>query len=161
MLPRNVLAIAVASGKAGYVYLSDRKLNDWGITVKATKSDDEIGQFAQTLIDDLNPEVVVTEKCDDQSRKGENTRALIQAIAATASNNHVYDIAVPRPRRFPSKYEEAAYLAERYLDIAGYLPKQKRRIYEFEPRGMIIFEALALAEAVIYGPPEALAAAMG
>ena len=161
MPPRNVLAVAVATGKAGYVYLSDGKLYDWGITVKATKSAEEIGQFVQTLIDNLKPDVLVTEKCDEHSRKGANTRDLIQAIAATASHNHVYDIAVPRPRRFPSKYEEAEHLAERYSDIAGYLPKQKRRIFDFEPRGMIIFEALALAEAVIHGPPEALAAAMG
>jgi hypothetical protein len=55
----SILAIAVASGKAGYVYLSDGTLQDWGITVKAAKTCSDLVGFAQGLINDLRPDVVV------------------------------------------------------------------------------------------------------
>ena len=161
MAPRNVLAVAVASGRAGYVFLSDGKLCDWGITVKAVKDPTDLAAFIQSLINNLKPAVVVTEKCDSASRKGKRARKLIRVIAETASHNYVLDVSVPRPRRFQSKYEEATHLAKQYPEVAGYLPERKRRIFDFEPRSMIIFEALALAEQITLGPPEALAAAMG
>ena len=66
----SILAIAVASGKAGYVYLSDGTLQDWGITVKAAKTGSDLVGFVQSLINDLRPDVVVTEDCGKGSRKG-------------------------------------------------------------------------------------------
>lgn len=156
-----VLAVAVASGRAGYVYLQDNKLVDWGITVKATNSAAELSEFVQSIINQLRPDVVVAEKCDENCRKGAKTKRFIKAITDLTSHNYVLDVSVPRPRLYQSKYEEAFALAGKYPEIAGYLPKQKRRIFDFEPRGMVLFEALALAEQVILGPPEQLAAAMG
>lgn len=156
-----VLSIAVASGRAGYVCLQGSQLLDWGITVKAVKTGTDLVGFVQELINTLKPDVVVTEVTDHRSRKGARAQELIQAIAGIASHNEVLDVSVERPRNFPSKYEEAEDIAERYQDIRGYLPEQKRRIFDFEPRGMVIFEAIALAEAVINVPPEKLAKAMG
>ena len=161
MIPLRVLALAAASGRVGYVFLVEGQLQDWGASVKATTDPTEIAGFTQTRINELRPEALVTEKLDEACRKGPETRNLIRTIAETASHNELLDVAVPRPRAFPSKYEEAAYLANKYPDIAGYLPDQKRRIFDYEPRTMIVFEALALAEAVIEGSPDILAAAMG
>ncbi|WP_371229918.1 hypothetical protein [Roseovarius sp. 2305UL8-3] len=161
MASLKVLAIAVASGRAGYVYLQETKLLDWGMTVKATKDPAELVAFVQSLINDLKPDVVVTEKCDALCRKGKKARRLIAAIADLASHNYVLDISLARPRHFPSKYEEAVHFVKRHPEITGYLPKKKRRIFDFEPRTMMIFEALALAEQALISPPEALAAAMG
>ena len=161
MAALRVLSVAVASGRAGYVFLVGNKLYDWGITVKGVKSATELAGFVQSLINDLKPDVVATEKCDDDSRKGKRSRKLIRTIAETASHNYVLDVSVARSRGFPSKYEEATHLVSQYPEVAGYLPERKRRIFDFEPRSMIIFEALALAEQVILGPPDALAAAMG
>ena len=59
------------------------------------------------------------------------------------------------------KYEEAESAVKRHPDLIGYLPEKKRRFFETEPRNMIVFDALALAEEVINGPPDKLAAAMG
>lgn len=140
-----VLAIAVASRRAGYVLLQDGQLRDWGIVSNATKSRREFMRFVQELIDDLRPEAVVTEKTGTGCRKGKRNQALIDCIAALASRNSVYDISVERPYEFPTKYEEAAELVERYPDLIGYLPKQRRRIFDSEPRGMVLFEALLLA----------------
>ncbi|MEJ8562323.1 hypothetical protein QTO30_14555 [Yoonia sp. GPGPB17] len=161
MAALSVLAIAVASGKVGYVYLSGGKLQDWGIALKATRSTSDLVGYVQELIFELKPDVVVTEKRTTGCRKGQRTKALIQAIAELASHNHVLDVSVQRPRSYPSKYEEAQALAVEYPEIAGYLPKQRRRIFDFEPRSMVLFEALALAQEVMKGPPTKLAAAMG
>ncbi|MGC9417819.1 MAG: hypothetical protein ACP5EN_02495 [Rhodovulum sp.] len=161
MAALRVLSVAVATGRAGYVFLVDGRLHDWGITVKATKSAKDIAAFVATLIETLRPDIVVTERCDDHCRKGARAQRLIGAIAEAAQEAGVRCLALTRPRTFPSKYEEAVHLADRHPEIAGYLPERKRRIFDFEPRGMILFEALALAEQAILGPPEHLAAAMG
>ena len=161
MAALRVLSIAVASGRVGYVCLQGRQLLDWGITIKATESTGNIVAFTQELIATLKPDVLVTEKCGPKCRKGTRTRELIQAIAELASHNELLDVSVERTQRFSSKYEEADELLSRHPDLEGYRPKKKRRIFEFEPRGMILFEALAMAEKVTKGPPEILAAAMG
>ena len=161
MTPGRVLSVAVVSTRAGHVVFHDGKLVDWGISRKAAKSAPDLVGFMQERINALKPTVVVTEAVDDRSRKGPRVKGLIASIAAIASHNEVLDVSVARPRTFPSKYEEAVALAGRFPEIRGYLPNRKRRNHDFEPQGMIIFEAIALAEAVINGPPEQLAAAMG
>ncbi len=157
----SMLAFAVASGKVGYVYIADGMLQDWGITVKAAQNGSQLVGFAQGLITDLKPNIVVSENTGSGSRKGAHSKRLIQSLAELASHNCVLDVSVKRPRTFPSKYEEADALAACYPEMLGYLPSQKRRIFDFEPRSMVLFEALALAQAVMDGPPTDLAAAMG
>jgi len=161
MAALSVLAIAVASGKVGYVFLHSGRLQDWGITVKAAKSGSDLVGFVQGLINEWQPAVVVTEDCDDGCRKGKKTKRLIRSLAELASHNAVLDVSVSRPRTFQSKYEEAEALVAAHPEIAGHLPAQRRRIFDFEPRGMVLFEALALAHEVMRGPPTKLAAAMG
>ena len=161
MAALKVLSVAVASGRAGYVFLDGTQMLDWGITVKATATATELVAFVQELINTLRPDVVVTERCDGDCKKGAAAKRLIASVAELASHNYVLDVAVGRPRTFPSKYEEASHLASKHPEVLGYLPKKKRQIFDFEPRNMIIFEALALAREVIDGPPERLAAAMG
>jgi len=161
MATLSVLAIAVASGKVGYVFLHDGQLQDWGITVKAAKRDNDLVGFAQGLINGLKPDIVVTEDFAAGCRKGARSRALISSLAELASHNTVLDVSVSRPRTFQSKYEEAEWLATLHPEITGYLPAQKRRIFDFEPRGMVLFEALALAHEVMGGSPTKLAGAMG
>lgn len=161
MAALSVLAVAVSTGGVGYVYLEGTKLRDWAVTTTVSGKATDLVAFVQTLINDLKPDVVVTETLDDDCKKGKRVRSLIRSITDLASHNYVLDVTVPRPRLHPSKYEEATELASRHPDLLGYLPKRKRRFFDFEPRNMIVFEALALAEAVIHGPPEKLAAAMG
>lgn len=161
MAALKVLSVAVASGRAGYVFLQGAQLQDWGITVKAVQQTTELVAFVQGLINELKPDVVVTEDCGPDCKKGASAKKLIRAVAHLASQNYVLDVSVARPRSFPSKHEEATDLLKRHPELAGYLPERKPRFYEFEPRSMILFEALALAESVIYGPPDRLAAAMG
>lgn len=161
MAALKVLAVAVATGRASFVYLEGAELRDWGISMKAVTGTKNIVSYVQTLIIKFRPDVIVTEKCEEGCRKGKRTKNLIRSAAEIASHNEVLDVSVDRPRQFPSKYEEAQHLVSRHPALAGHLPRRKRRIFDFEPRGMVIFEALAMAERVIHGPPERLAAAMG
>ena len=160
MTALSVLGIAVAKGRAGYVYLSNGDLRDWQVSLKAVSSGTEMAGWVQERISDLKPDVVVTEVLTKSSRKGDKTQRLIAVAADTASHNSVLDVSVARAQNFSCKYEEAAALAELYPELHGWVPR-KRRLWDSEPRNTILFEALALACAVIDGPPENLAAAMG
>ena len=161
MAALNILAVAVASGRVGYVFLRGTQVQDWAVTTTVSGKTTDLVAFVQELINTLKPNVIVTERCDEDCRKGPNTRRLIQSIAQLASHNYVLDVAVTRPRPFQSRYEEAADAVTRHPDLIGYLPQQKWRFFETEPRNMVVFDALALAEAIRNGPPDKLAAAMG
>ncbi|WP_317056551.1 hypothetical protein [Roseovarius rhodophyticola] len=161
MAALKVLSVAVSSGRVGYVFLEGTQLLDWAVTTTVSNKATNLVAYVQELINTLQPDVVVTEKCNDDCRKGSHSKKLIASIAELASHNYVLDVQVSRRRVFQSKYEEAEYAAKRHPDLIGHLPKKKRRFFEFEPRNMIVFEALVLAEEVINGPPDKLAAAMG
>lgn len=160
MAALKVLSIAVAKGRAGYVYLAGGELIDWNVSVKAVKSASNMVCFVQELITKLKPDVVVTERLSALCRKGKKTRRLIVSAAELASHNYVLDVSVERPQDYPCKYTEAEALAKRYPELQGWVPK-KRRYWDSEPRQTVIFEALAMAEKVINGPPTTLARAMG
>lgn len=157
----NVISLSVRSGAVAYVYLDQGQLRDWAISTTVSGSRSDLVAFVQTLINELQPDVVVSEKCDHRCRKGPKTRELIASIAALASHNYVLDVSVPRPAVSTNKHDEAKDMVSRHPELIGYVPKRKPRIYESEPRNLLIFEAVALAEAVTHGPPEQLAAAMG
>lgn len=161
MATLRVLSVAVSSGRVGYVFLEGSQLLDWAVTTTVSGKDSDLVAFVQELINTLQPGVVVTEKCDEHCRKGYRSRKRIASIAELASHNYVLDVQVQRPRSFQSKYEEAESAVKRHPDLIGYLPEQKRRFFETEPRNMIVFEALALSEEIIHGPPDKLAAALG
>ena len=161
MAALRVLSVAVSSGRVGYVFLEGTQLLDWAVTTTVSGKATDLVAFVQELINTLKPDVIVTEKCNEDSRKGSRSRKLINSIAELASHNYVLDIQVVRPRLFQSKYEEAQSAVMRRPDLIGYLPHRKRRFFEFENRNLIVFEALALAEEISNGPADTLAAAMG
>lgn len=156
----SILAIAVAKGRAGYVYVAGGELRDWNLSVKAVQSSGALVIWAQQRINDLRPDVVVTEKITPACRKGGRTRNLLEALAELAAHNYVLDVAVERPRTHPCKYAEAEALVQHYPELSGWLPK-KRRYFDSEPRHTILFEALALAQSVRNRPADKLAAEMG
>lgn len=146
-----VLAIAVATGRIGYVFLKGKQLRDWGLSRKASKSPELAAKQAQTWINELKPDVVVTEKIEPGIRKGGKSKELIAAIARVAEQNYLLDVSVQRMRHFKDKYTEAIALAEEFPELLPWVPK-KRRIWEPEPRNTVYFEALALVKEVLSGP---------
>ncbi len=146
-----VLAIAVATGRVGYALLVGDSLEDWKLSKKASRSPKEASKHVTAWIEFFKPDVVVTEKINEHSRKGHHAKKLIAAIAGVAENHDLLDVAVTRIRAFKNKYEEARALATRFPQLRPQLPREPR-IWQSEPFGTIYFEALALALAVIDRP---------
>ncbi|MCP4184138.1 MAG: hypothetical protein GY761_12610 [Hyphomicrobiales bacterium] len=143
-----VLAIAVATGRIGYVFFDGDVLKDWKLSKKASKSPTEAKTYVTKLIAFFKPDVVVTERIDKNSRKGDHAKRIITTIAKVAENHELLDVSVPRLQAFKNKYEEARELVLRFPDLRPRLPKEPR-IWQSEPFGTIYFEALALALLVI------------
>ena len=140
---RNVLSVAAATGKIGYVFLIDGQPYDWGVSPKASRSPELAYKHAADWIDYYQPDIVVTERIGPHSRKKEVSRALVNAIAKAAQDADVRWACVDRVQRYPNKYKEAAALAERFPELKPWLQKP-RQLWESEPRRMIVFEALAM-----------------
>ncbi|MHA7820269.1 MAG: hypothetical protein ACX930_11540 [Erythrobacter sp.] len=157
-MPLKILAFSAICDRVGLVFLVGGKLKDWRTSRKAARSSVEAAGYAQQMLNFYQPNVVVVEKIT-VCRKGEATCKLIQAIAMVAEQNYVLDVAVERDHPYQSKYEEAQALVKAYPLFAPLLP-EKRQIFDSEPRAMVLFEALALGNAIAHGGAEPLAAAM-
>lgn len=147
MEPNRLLALAAASGRIGMVFFVGQRLMDWQVSNKAAKSPASAATYLRTLIASHKPDVVVTERIAMAFHKGERTKLLILAMAEVAADYELLDIAAQRPNQFQNKYEEAEVLAARYPELAAWKPKP-RRFFDNEPRNTVLFEALALAEAI-------------
>jgi len=158
MMPIKVLAFSAISDRIGLVLLADGRLKDWRTSKRAARSSIEAAGFAQKMINFYQPDVVVTEKVSGH-HKSKATRKLINAMAMVASENYVLDVAVKHCHPYPSKYEEAEALVKRYPALLPWLPV-KRRFFDHEPRAMLLFEALSLADRVASGPADRLAGEM-
>ena len=143
-----VLAIAVATGRVGYVFLDGRNLIDWQISKKANKSTKQARAYAQKWIKRFKPDVVVTERTTKPCKKGDHAKSIIAAIAKVAEDTDLLDVSVPRLRAFKNKYEEARELASQFPDLLVRVPKEPR-IWQSEPFSTTYFEALALALLII------------
>ncbi|MDG2001773.1 MAG: hypothetical protein P8J20_00420 [Novosphingobium sp.] len=159
MMPLKVLAFAAISDRIGMVVLHGEKLKDWQTTEKVAKSSVDAAAYAQEIINSYRPHVVVTERLGIDNRKGAATQKLIAAMEMVAEHNSVIHVATEHHHSFPSKYEEAAALVAIYPALQPWLPK-KRRIFDHQPRSMVLFEALSLANCVAHGGAGPLAAAM-
>jgi len=80
----NVLAIAAATGRIGYVYFVGPRLMDWGLSRAASKSPKRAAAMASRWLDLFHPDVVIIEAADSPSRKGAMTRQSIEAISSVA-----------------------------------------------------------------------------
>jgi hypothetical protein len=155
-----ILSIAAATGRIAYVYLIGDRLMDWRISDKASTSTDEARAAVQKWIETLQPEVVITEQAGGGTRKGDNTRHLIEAMADVAEASKALDVRVEREQIHDNKYAEAAALAVHYPELLPWVPRQ-RRFFDNEHRNTVLFEALALAQVVSRNPAMTLGAAMG
>lgn len=139
----NTLAIAVASGRIGYVYLTDGELRDWGISVVASRSPDAAKEKAEQLFRIYQPQLIVTEELTLHTRKSGRTIQNIQIIAEAAQKADAHHITVERVQHYANKYIEMKELAKKYSVLENWMPS-KRKLWESEDRRATIWEALAL-----------------
>lgn len=154
------LAFAAAYRRVGVIYMIGDEVLFWKMSTKASMNDELAADFAQKLIHEFAPDVVITEKLAQALRKGRHTKNVIRSIASAAKNAKALDIEVARENQYKNKYEEADALIECY-PILGPLRPKVRRYFDNEPRSTVLFEALSLVESVKRRPTTQLAAAMG
>ena len=126
---------------------------------KPTTTQTEAAGAMQHLINQFQPDVVVTEKIDEKVRDT-FVGHLKAAVERTAAQNYVLDVSVQRSRNFANKYEEAAAYGQLYPELQALVPPV-RMAFGHEPARLIPFDALALAHKVLQRPTHHLAAAMG
>ena len=143
-----VLGFAAASGRVGFVLLSRGDVELLGMSRKASIGPAEASGYAAQRIEELRPDVIVTEKVVASSKKGGTTRTVIAAITAVADLAEVMNMDVVRGRMHATRFDEARKLAERYPAMQPYLPKV-RKPWEAEPKALIYFEAIALIESAL------------
>lgn len=160
MTPLSFLGLAVGYRKIGVVFIRHGRLKHWQIAKVAYLDLDKLSILVTTLIKVHRPSVVVIEDIEVNTRKGEGTRQRIAAIGTLAREHSVLVMRVARRQQFANKYEEARHLAERYRDLKPWV-SEKVPIWQNEPRRMILFEALALADQAMRSSTEDLAAIMG
>ena len=137
------MGVAVSSGKIGFAYLVDGELMDWKLSIEASRSEEAAFQQATKWIGYYELDAVVLES-PEESRKGELSLALGGAVSRAAVALGVIVVALPRKTKAANKYIEANALALEFPQVAPWLPT-KRRLWEKEPRYIILFEALSLA----------------
>jgi hypothetical protein len=148
-----VLAMAVATGRVGYVFLVKGKLYSWQLSRKAASCPEDATRIAKGWIVRMRPDIVVTEKFTVRCRKGQTVRSITEAMARVAEDASIFNVSVERPRSLPNKYAEAEALADRFPELKSRVPKP-RRLWDSEPRNTTIFEALVLALMVIDSEPK-------
>lgn len=141
--PRRVMGIAVGTGKIGFAYLVDGELMDWKLSVDASHSEVRAFEGAKHWLQDYSVDLLVLED-PAQSRKGDYSLTLLAAITSAAEAISVPVATISRPRNAANKYAEAADLAKEFPQIEPWLP-DKRKLWEKEPRFIVLFEALSLA----------------
>lgn len=155
-----LMAFAVAGRRIAYVMFVGTDLVTWQVSRRLRGSDRSRTDILTEWIEDFGPDAVVCERLGDNSRKGRLARRSLKAISALCSDRYILQVAVPRIQTHANKYAEAAELTARYPDLGPWCPKQPR-FFEQEPPNVLIFEALALALAVLEDPTPTLAQALG
>jgi len=146
-----VLAFAAASGRVAHVLVVKDRIKSLGMSRKASMGPMEARAYAAQQIEQMRPDIVITEKLLTTSKKGARTRQIIDALRAVAELADLESIAVARGQVHVNRFAEARDLARRYPTLRPYLPKV-RRIWEPEPKTLIYFEALSLIETT-FGHP--------
>ena len=143
----HVLSVAVSTGRLGFAFLVDGTPYDWGLSLVASESTRSAYEHTTAWIEYYQPQLVVTERVDGNSRKGTVSRDLNNAILKAAQQANVEIACVDRIQRHANKFAEAQALAERFPELQPYVPKPRKQ-WESEPRRMIMFEAVSMALSV-------------
>ena len=161
MSPSNfgrLLAIDPMSKGFGFVAMEgSERLIDWGLVDLHGKREHH-GVRLGALLDRLLPQVLVVEALSD-SRRGLRAREVVEESKGVAMDRGMTVETVSRHEvvgRFgglaSSKDTLAPRLAEIFPELLPLLPP-KRRAWMAEDARMAIFDALAFALTVLWGPP--------
>jgi hypothetical protein len=143
--PISVLSVAVSTGRVAYVYLEDHVPRRWGMSRKAAKDPCTAARIVGSWVDDLAPDLLVSENPERANRKGFGVRAILEVIGEVFEQAAGLNMCLTRVQPFENKFEEAQVLVRRYPMLKHLCP-QKPPIWMPEPRNISYFEALSFAE---------------
>ena len=139
-----ILVLAARYGRIAYVYIKNGQPKDWALSCKGYRTGRNAAALAGNWIAKFDPDVVIIEDPATIKRKGRNTRSRLRSMLRVAERSSAMVAKAERVQNHKNAYLEAKALAETYPQIAGKLPQ--RRFFDTEPRNLVFFEALALAQ---------------
>lgn len=154
--PKRILAIDPTTEGLAFAVIEDQPLEliDWGIRNCGLKKT-SAPRSAIKLIGSFQPDVLVFEDCEcDSSRRHPRIKRLIESLIELGHKKRIrvrtYSAEdIRRAFNGPeTKAEIAAAVVNIFPELSPRLPNQ-RRIYEGESYGMAIFDAVAIALAII------------
>jgi hypothetical protein len=148
-----ILALAARHGRIAFVYLRNGQPRDWALSCKAAKSAKAAGSKTGVWIAKFDPDVVIIEDPTTAKRKGRNARALLRAMLRVSSKSPAMVAKAKRVQNFRNKFDEAQAWIETFPQLADKAPR-KRRLWDPEPRNLVFFEALALAQSTGFLPSD-------
>ena len=140
-----VLALAARHGRIAYVLIIDGQPKAWALSCIGAKSRTDAARVSGAWMAKFDPDVIVIEDAATARRKKSNTKALLRAMHRVAARGPASVATPPRVQRFANKHEEAAHFVAAYPQLESKM-SPKRRCWKPEPRNIIYFEALALAQ---------------
>ena len=140
-----VLALAARFGRIAYVYIRNGVPVDWALSCKGAKSWRNATSKTGEWIAKFDPDVVIIEDPETVRRKKASTKALLRAMVRVAERSPAMVVKTKRVQHFQNKFDEADAWVAAFPDLAPKLPR-RRRLWDPEPRSLVFFEALALAE---------------
>ena len=142
-----ILALAARHGRIAYVYLKNGRPRDWALSCKAAKSARNAGVTTGEWLSKFDPDVVIIEDPNTARRKKTKTKSLLRAMIRVAERSPAMVAQATRVQHFKNKFNEADAWVLAFPSLAPKLPK-RRKPWEPEPRNLVFFEALALAEEI-------------
>ena len=102
-----LLAIAVGSGRAGYMFFIGDKLTKWEMSRKAASSPEGVRKVIGKWLKDLAPDAVVIEQLTKTSRKGARVLSVNAQIKALVDELGALTLEVAPAGAFKNKYQAA------------------------------------------------------
>ena len=139
-----ILVLAARYGRIAYVYIKNGQPKDWALSCKGYKTGANAAGLTGGWIAKFDPDVVIIEDSATIKRKGRNTRSRLRSMLRVAERSSAMVAKAKRVQNYRNAYLEARALVEAYPQMADKLPE--RRFFDTEPRNLVFFEALALAQ---------------
>lgn len=149
----SILAVGASTGRVGFVYLEDGKCVKWRMSRQAAKSTQNAARVVQSWIDDLSPDLLISEKPETACRKGARTKSILETIGTLFDKADGLNVRLTRHQSYQNKFEEAKALARTYPELKHLCPLQPP-LWMPEPRCMTYFEALSFVEQIKAKPSD-------
>ncbi len=139
-----ILVLAARYGRIGYVYIKNGQPKGWLLSCKGYRTAREAATLTGSWIAKFDPDVVIIEDPKSAKRKGRKTKSRLRSMLRIAERSPAMVAKTRRIQQFRNAYLEANALAEMFPQMANKLPV--RKFYDTEPRNLVLFEALSLAQ---------------